>query len=152
MTSPWWSDDDQLLAAVGDALDAGRAVPEGFVEAGKAAWEWRDIDAELAALTFDSALDERALPALTRAEPATLRTLTFTSPRLTIELEVTDDALLGQLVPPQPGELEVHTADSRATAGIDQHGYFVVQPVPPSPFRLSFRIGEASVLTGWISL
>jgi hypothetical protein len=155
VTSPWWSDDDELLAAVGDALEAARAVPRDFVEAGKATYSWRDIDAELAALTYDSALDQRPVRAMTRAEPATLRSLTFTSTsaRLTIEIEVTDDALLGQIVPPQPGGLEVHTADGRSgTAAIDQLGYFAVRPIPSGSFRLYCRTADANVLTAWITL
>src|SRR5438093_422490 len=111
MASRWWSDDDQLLAALDEALRAARAVPRGFVEAGKAAYTWRGVDAELAALTYDSALDQPRALAASRAEPAPLRALTFVSAELTVELEVTEDALLGQIVPAQPGEVEVRPAD-----------------------------------------
>ena len=154
MASRWWSDDEQLLAELGEALRAARAVPRGFVEAGKAAYTWHDVDAELAALTYDSALDEQVFAAVNRAEPAPLRALTFVSTGLTVELEVTDDALLGQIVPPQPGELEEHLADGRVTtAPIDELGCFVVRPIPSGSFRLHCRTaGGAAVLTDWIAL
>ncbi len=55
MAGQWWSDDDQLLEVLRDALTTAREVPPGLVAAGKAAYSWRTIDAELAALTYDSA-------------------------------------------------------------------------------------------------
>jgi hypothetical protein len=154
VTDPRWNDDDQLLSALDNALRSARAVPRELVEAGKAAYAWHDIDAELAALTYDSALESRHAPAVTRAEPAPLRTLTFVSAQLTIELEVTDDALLGQVVPAQAGALEVRLANRQIiTAAVDELGWFVIRPVPAASFRLHCRTASgASVQTDWISL
>ena len=154
MTVPWWSDDDQLLDKLDGALRAAEAVPRDFVETGKAAYAWHDIDAELAALTYDSAHDERRVPAVTRAEAAPLRALTFAAAQLMIELEVTAGALLGQIVPPQPGELEVRLASSQIiTVAIDEVGAFAIQPVPTGSFRLRCRTDAGlSVLTDWIAL
>ena len=47
-------DDDELLAALGEAIRAREEVPEWFVETGKNAYAWHNIDAELAQLTYDS--------------------------------------------------------------------------------------------------
>ncbi|GAB3955588.1 hypothetical protein GCM10029976_098820 [Kribbella albertanoniae] len=55
VTETDWNDDGQLLEALRDALVTEQEVPRAFVEAGKAAFAWRTIDAELAALTYDSA-------------------------------------------------------------------------------------------------
>ena len=101
-------DDDRLLAALGQALKAREAVPEWFIETGKNAFAWHNIDAELAQLTYDSEQDQRALAVL-RSETASIRALTFTSAHLSLELEVTGNSLLGQLLPPRAGELEIHT-------------------------------------------
>jgi hypothetical protein len=162
MADRWWSDDEQLLAVLDDALGAARAVPQGFVEAGKAAYSWRTIDAELAALTYDSAADTE-LVTITRAESATLRALTFAAAGLTIELEVTPEALLGQVSPVQAGHAVAYVgaADAAAdepgaseigTAVIDELGFFVLQPLPAEPFRLLCKVSSGtSVLTGWIS-
>jgi len=157
-----WGDDDELLAVLGRALRAAPAVPRELVEAGKAAWTWRDVDAELAALAHDSALDDELVAAATRAEPAPLRTMTFRSPELTIEVEVTEDALLGQFVPPQPGRVEVvveRGGDPTVPRGgdltvpVDEVGYFVVRPIPSGRFRLHCRTAErTSVLTDWTTL
>jgi hypothetical protein len=148
-----WTDDDELLAALKEALRAADDVPPDFVQAGKAAYTWHTIDAELAELTYDSAQDDTFAPATTRAEPAPLRAMTFAAPDLTIELEVTDEALLGQLVPPQTGEVQITTASGPVTtAPVDEIGCFVVRPLPSGSFRLHCQAAAGSVLTGWITL
>src|SRR3954471_11304839 len=106
-----WTD-EELLAELAEALRAEQEVPAALVDSGKAVWTWRTVDAELAALTYDSAAEtahgelalirseaapgERARP---RAEAAPLRSLTYASTHFIIDLEVTRDALLGQVQP-----------------------------------------------------
>jgi len=144
--------DEQLLAALGEALRARQAVPEWFVEAGKNAYAWHNIDAELAQLTYDSSRDEDTVAAV-RSEAASIRALTFTSGRLSIELEVAESSLLGQIIPPRAGTLEVHTTAGVTCSPVDEIGCFVVDPIPSSPFRLRCRTQDgADVLTGWITL
>ena len=146
-------DDDQLLAALGEAIRARLAVPAQFIEAGKNAYAWHNIDAELAQLTYDSQENRREL-AVVRSETASVRALTFTSAHLTMELEVTENAVLGQIIPPRAGTLEVHTRAGEITATeMDEIGCFAVDPIPDSPFRLRCRTADgADVLTGWITL
>jgi hypothetical protein len=153
MAAQWWADDDKLLAALGDALREADAVPRSMVEAGKAAFAWRNIDAELATLAHDSAHAESRELAATRSEPAPLRYLTFTSTELTIELEITSGALLGQIVPPASGEVEVlMTVGPVMTSAINEVGYFAIRPIPSGSFRLLCHFpAAADVLTGWIT-
>lgn len=135
MNHDWWSDDDQLLAMLKEAVRAGE-VPREVVEAGKAVYAQHDLDldAELAALTYDSYLEEAVG---VRAEPAALRALTYTTAQLTIELEITVDALKGQLVPARAGSATARSeAGGMAVAPIDEMGYFVFRPVPEGPFRV----------------
>jgi hypothetical protein len=54
MSQQWWEDDDQLLAALREAFRSARSVPAEFTATAKATFAWRDIDAELATLTWDS--------------------------------------------------------------------------------------------------
>src|SRR5215472_11419166 len=107
MSRTW--DDDELLARLAEAQRATERVPRDFVEAGKAAFAWRNIDAELAELVYGPAREEASLAGRARAEEAHLCALTFTSTTLTIEIEVTGEALLGRVVPLQAGEVEVTT-------------------------------------------
>jgi hypothetical protein len=154
VTSPWWNDDEELLAALRGALRAGAAVPERFVETGKAAYAWHNIDAELAALTFDSADADHGLLATVRAEPASLRALTFATARLSIHLEVTGDGLHGQVVPAQSGRIELRPAEGESTSvDVDEVGWFVVAPVPAGAFRLRCQTeGGTLIVTDWITL
>jgi hypothetical protein len=150
MPDDW--DDEQLLAALGEAMRARQAVPEWFVETGKNAYAWHNIDAELAQLTYDS-LDDRERALAVRSEAASIRALTFTSARLSIELEVAESSLLGQIIPPRAGTLEVHTTAGVTSSPVDEIGCFMVDPIPSSPFRLRCRTQDgADVLTGWITL
>jgi hypothetical protein len=152
MADSW--DDDELLAALGQALAARRAVPREFVEVGQSAFAWRNIDAELAELTYDSARAEPE-PALRAApEAAAIRALTFTSAHLTIELEVTGDALVGQVVPVQAGTIEVQVQSGPATAfPADEIGCFSIAPIPDGPFRLYCRTtAGVDAVTGWVTL
>src|SRR5438552_18097427 len=101
-------------------MRAARAVPPEFVEAGKSAFAWRNIDAELASLTYDSTRD---LVSSVRAETASIRALTFTSAHLIIELEVGGESLHGQVVPAGEGTIEIQTRDGvAAPVGVDPLG------------------------------
>jgi hypothetical protein len=159
MLADGW-DDDELLAALRQAVRERQAVPPEFVEAGQNAFAWRNFDAELAQLTYDSAEDAAREPALRagpvsgRAERASVRAMTYTSAHLTIELEVTQDALLGQVVPAQPATIRVQPRSGAETSlEADEIGRFSVQPTPPGPFRLHCRTAPGvDAVTGWITL
>jgi hypothetical protein len=149
----WWDDDDELQNMLADALNGPWDMPQRIVDAGHAAYVWRTIDAELAALSRDSARGAGQPSAATRAEDATLRALVFVADNLTIELELTPNALVGQLTPVSAGSIsacaEAHEVGS---APIDELGVFVLDPVPAVPIRLLCRTNSGrTVLTGWVS-
>jgi hypothetical protein len=146
-------DDEQLWEALRESVRARQAVPSWFVETGKNAYAWHNIDGELAQLTYDSRQDTREA-AVTRAETASIRALTFTSAHLSLELEVTESSLLGQIIPPRSGVLEIHPRnDESSTADVDELGCFSVEPIPASPFRLRWRAPDGiDVMTGWITI
>jgi hypothetical protein len=151
MVDGW--DDDELLMRLRQAIEARKAVPPGFAEAAKNAFAWHNIDAELARLTYDST-EGRGLVAATRSEAASIRALAFTHPRLTIELEITVESVLGQIAPVQNATIEVQThAGPEPVISTDEIGCFSIQPIPRGPFRLRCRAGpDIDVLTGWITL
>ncbi len=151
MPDTW--DDEQLLAALRAALAEYESVPPEFIEAGKNAFAWHNIDAELARLTYDS-IQYQDVTGSMRSETAWIRALTFTSAHLTIELEVSEDSLLGQVIPADEGAIEVQTrADAVTTLPVDAVGYFAVRPIPDGPFRLRWHASNApDIMTGWITL
>jgi hypothetical protein len=152
---PWWRADDQLLDALGAALaegapcdrgERGCAVPPGFVAMGKAAYAWYGVDAELAALSGES----RVRPGLVRSVAPASRLLTYQAGALTVEIEVTAAAVQGQLVPAQPGRIDVRPGPGGACVEADELGYFVIRPAPRGPFRLRCQTARMAVLTDWI--
>ena len=146
-------DDEELLAALRQAFLARQAVPSAFVEAAQNAFAWRNIDAELAELTYDSVRDSE-VPAAMRAEAASIRALTFTSAHLTIELEVTQESLLGQIVPAQTATVTVQPgAGTETVVQADEIGRFSIRPIPSGAFRLHCRtVADIDALTGWVTL
>jgi hypothetical protein len=144
-----WDDDEQLLADLAAALREGQEVPPGFVALGEAAFAWHDVDAELAALVHDSA---DGLPVdATRAGGVGFRALTFVAGEVTIEVEVTAEALLGQVVPPGSTGIELQGRDgSSRSLSLDEVGSFAVRPGPAGLVRLRLRPdGGAPVVTQW---
>src|SRR5262245_16021611 len=75
---------EDLLDALRDALRLTDAVPAEVVSAAKESFTWRTIDAELAALSYDSVLTGEL--AGTRGQLDT-RTLSFEFGPLTVEVE-----------------------------------------------------------------
>ena len=147
-----WDDDDALLAELGAALRGIGHVPGTVVSDGTAAWAWRGVDAELelASLVLDSCLEETA--AVRGAPTAGPRLLVFDGGGLTLEVEVGDDALVGQLLPPAAGEVAVVAADgSETTVSSDEVGCFTL-PLPSGPARLRARTADGTLLTDWLSL
>jgi hypothetical protein len=128
-------------------------VPPEFVGAAKNAFAWHNIDAELAQLTYDSTGPLEPAAMATRSDTAGIRELTFSSPRLTIELEVTSDSLLGQIIPVQVATIDIQfRTGSTRTVSSDEVGFFAVSPVPQGLFRLRCRAPGSDVVTGWVTL
>ena len=78
--------------------------------------------------------------------------MSFASSTLTIEIEVTEDALLGQIVPPNAGLVAVLDRGGETDiVQVDTLGCFTVTPIPTPPFRLRVE-GQTPTSTGWITL
>ena len=148
MADGW--DDEELLAALRQVLDSQREPPPEVVDEGKQMFAWHAIGKELAQLTYDSA-DERELATWT--ETAEIRALTFSSVRLTIELEFTADAVLGQAIPPQVTRIMVQFSNGRETdLAVAATGCFSIRPTPPTAFRLRCQTDAGpDILTGWVT-
>jgi hypothetical protein len=146
-----WSNDDDLLDALGDALRSAGPIPSHVTLSGRAAWTWRSIDAELATLVFDSALEEAVS---VRADGgSTARLLIFEGEQgSSVEFEVGEDGLVGQLLPPAAGQVSLLSTDGAAVeVEADSVGCFVL-PLPGGPFRLLCRTSETTFTTDWVRL
>ena len=152
--------DERLMGELRDMFAAVDPVPPLVIETAKASLGWRRLDADLAELLSDSALREEPF-AVTRGGEAPVRSVTFSSDKLTIDLEVhVDDharTLLGQLSPPASATIEVQTAaESRFSAEADRLGRFRVRLPGGGPVRLRVLDGDGRaaprVETSWITL
>jgi hypothetical protein len=145
-----WDSDELLLEDLHAALTEAAAVPPGFLEAGRAAFAWRTIDAELLLLTgYDSILDTE-LAGRARAV-LTARQLVFDADGVSLQVEVTAAGIAGQLMPPNQAVVALLTPGGpteETTA--DEFGSFLLGPPPPGPMRLRCTIDGTTVQTDWI--
>lgn len=141
--------DADLLAELGRLLGPVDDPPPEALAAARAVFTWRTVDAELAALTYDSLLDLDAAEA--RSASVVTRTLTFESGSVIVELEIEEGAgrrrLLGQLVPPRRARVEVRGPGRTVTVDADEMGRFtVVLGTTAGPVALTCRTEDGTVV------
>jgi len=145
---------DELLDQLRSVLRRTDPVPAEVTDFAKAALGWRRLDTELAELLEDSALESESV-ALARGV-AGIRSLTFRSTELTIDLEVQPGTLLGQLAPPPVAatvELQAENGDVIDTAESDTLGRFRLALDAEGRFRLRIlRDGASAIETSWFSI
>jgi hypothetical protein len=151
VSSPRWSD-DELLHELRAALEEA-AVDDSIVRAAQAALTWLtvDTDLELLGLAVDS---PQANGAIVRGSGSRApRTLAFHGERLSVEIEIDEAGIVGQLTPPQPGQITLVTADGpQATTQADDVGYFAFSLPASWPVRLDCRLGGDRFITEWVNL
>ena len=148
-------DDDELEEELRRLAARVDPVPPELLRAAAGAFTWRDIDAELAELVFDSLLDADEA-ALVRGSPDR-RLVSFAASGLTIDVEVTatgpDRTVMGQIVPPRRGQVDLRRPGETVTVDADELGRFRSGPLPPGPLSLRWRTDDgAPVVTDWLAL
>ncbi|MEV6759887.1 hypothetical protein AB0N16_04385 [Streptomyces sp. NPDC051105] len=122
-------------------------LPAGLLQLAMDAYALHDLDARVAELTFDSLVD--AIPV--RGAEAPPRMLTFQAGDLTVDIEVTDEGLLGQVLPPQSARIEVLGGPAAARPlTADGMGRFASDTPPAGPFALRLRTGGDVIVTEWL--
>jgi len=144
---------DPMFATLRNVLDHADPVPQAVVEAARAAYTWRTIDAELAELTADSAMATAGV----RSTSAP-RLLTFEGAGVEVEVEVAQTGstrhLSGQLVPTGPAQVTVRWSGGTQETTADNLGRFAFDRVPAGSVSLAIlRAGsEQPIVTSWISI
>ena len=142
-----------LLTALRNVVANADPVPPSVVEAARAAYVWRTIDAELAELTADSAMATSGV----RSSSAP-RLLTFEGAGVEVEVEVAETGstrrLSAQLVPVGPAQVTVRWSGGTKETIADELGRFAVDGVPAGSVSLVVeRVGvEHPIVTSWISI
>lgn len=135
--------EDELRRAAG-ILDP---VPAELRRIAVEAYALHDLDARIAELTFDSVVD--AIPVRGAADVP--RMLTFHSGDVTVDVEVSAQGLMGQVLPPRSAHIEVLTGpQSAAQLVADDMGRFTSKDTPAGPFALRLRTGGEVVVTEWL--
>jgi hypothetical protein len=150
--------DDELEQELRRLTAHAEPVPAELIEAAVAAFAWRDIDAEIAELVYDSLLDAEEA-SLVRG-PAEQRMISFAVGGMTIDVEVTSAgpgrSVMGQIAPPQRATVEIRYRQDTVTVEADELGRFRSGALPPGPASLRLRPppgGEGPpIVTDWVSL
>jgi hypothetical protein len=149
--------DDELLARLAATLRGVHEPPADVAELARLSYGLRDLDAQLADLVADSAVDAAAG---VRASTTVPRLLTFAAEDAELELQVAPAgdgwAILGQLVPPGSALVRAEPAAAAATAvttDADQLGRFALDLPAGGSWRLVCTRGERTlVVTAWVLL
>lgn len=149
--TPWAEmSDDELLVALEQAVAETDAVSDRRRAAAQAAFTWRTVDAELAELLHDSALDAGAAVRSGNAEP---RSLSFASGDLALEVEVDGTTLMGQVVPATAATVAVQkAAGEEVSVEVDAAGFFRLEGVEPGPTRFVARAADWTLTSPWVVL
>ncbi|MEU9445775.1 hypothetical protein AB0D42_33865 [Streptomyces sp. NPDC048304] len=122
-------------------------VPEALRQLALDAYALHDLDARIAELTFDSLVDALPVRGVTDAP----RMLTFSAGEVTVDVEVTEDGLIGQVLPPRSVHIEVLGGPRTARpVPVDSLGRFTSYTPPAGPFALRLRTGTEVIVTEWL--
>ncbi|GAA4604534.1 hypothetical protein GCM10023107_68440 [Actinoplanes octamycinicus] len=143
--------DDELLQRLSAMLDGADPAPPQVVEAALAAFDWRDMDAQLAHLTDSTAL----ATAEVRGGYGVLRTYRVND--LDIDIEVTIDGrhvtVLGQLAPARQVQVRAEQPGGVRATVTDTWGRFAFDGLSPGPTRFALHDGTGPVgTTPWMVL
>lgn len=143
--------DDALLAELKQALARSRhPQQEKLIMDAQDAFTFLAVSDEFAALVFDSLWEDK-LETASRSL-ATIRTLTFESAGLSLELEVSGDGVVGQVSPPGAATVEAERADGRrSVVETDEFGSFTLASPGSGPMRFHVSRGDAVTVTDWFN-
>lgn len=151
MTSPRWDASDERLMEELEAAVSPVQVPERLLDLAKAAFVWHNVDEELEllALCFDSSMEDAAL--VRRPAHAAPRALVFEGRNLGLEVEVTNEGVTGQLIPPGYGHVSLITPGGPfAETDTDETGCFLLARPLAGPVRLKCQTLDSSLVTEWM--
>ncbi|HTZ26665.1 MAG TPA: hypothetical protein VMC83_21910 [Streptosporangiaceae bacterium] len=128
-------------------------MDEDVIRAAQGAFAWRTVNADLELLSLDEGFMLTDDVLVRGSGPGAPQRLVFRGERLSVEVEIDEIGIVGQLMPPQPGEVTLVTADGpQATTQADDVGCFAF-PLPASgPLRLDCRISAEHFMTEWVTI
>jgi len=150
MSSPWT--DEELLHELAAALRE-EPVDDSIIHAAQGAFAWRTVDADLILLELDSGAAAAAGAAVRAGASAAPRALAFRGEQLSVEIEIDEAGIVGQLMPPEPGQVTLLTAAGPGpSTQADEAGGFAFPSPVSGPIRLDCRVGEDHFVTQWVTV
>jgi hypothetical protein len=149
--------DAELLAELRGAVAAADPVPDRLLDTAKAAYGWRRIDEELANLQFDSLAGSEVLVrgavVGTTGDRASDLHLSFATGEVSIEVDVADRMIFGQVVPAGATEVTlVQSTGHQLSSPCDALGQFSFDRRPTGPIRLVARQPGGDIVTAWFTV
>ena len=128
-------------------------MDEKLIRAAQAAFTWRTVDADLEILSLETELAVSDTAMVRDAGQASPRVLAFHGERLSVEIEIDDAGIVGQLTPPGPARITLVTPDGpQAAVDADEVGCFSLPAPPAGPMRLDCQCGSERFLTEWTTV
>jgi hypothetical protein len=149
-------EDEDLLGRLRAICEEVDPMPELVIEAARAAFSLRRLDAELAELMLDSADEPAGAVAVRAAGLADIRMLSFVAGPLTVELQVTERDggrhLVAQVTGVELAAAVLETAAGRRALETED-GVLIAEHVQPGwvRFRLS-TVTDNAYVTSWIHI
>jgi len=124
-----------------------------LIRAAQAAFTWRTVDADLEILSLEAELTASDTALVRDAGQGAPRVFTFQGERLSVEIEIDDVGIVGQLTPPGPARVTLVTPDGpQAAADADEVGCFSLPTPRAGPMRLDCQRGSERFLTEWTTV
>ena len=143
-------EDEMLIAHLRAGLAEADPRPRDVDEFARAAFSWRNLDAELAEIAYDST--ESGLDHV--RSMAAARMITFETGRWSIDIEYNEDEtrLTGQVAPTGDIQVELRSVGSTRFTKTDETGRFFFDDVLPGPGSIVIRSGDNVIATEWTVL
>ncbi len=140
--------DAEVAAALNDVFDDElEPIPSHLTQFALEAFQWRLVDDELAAITFDSLTDELVGVRGT----ATLRhSMRFEGSGIAVSMSVTDTSFVAAIEPPAEYLCRVEGPQTSLDVRTDENGQLAVSHTQ-LPLRLIVELPTGRLVTPWVT-
>ena len=146
----WEPTDEELLDKLRRSFVEDTPTPDNMVDMIMTGYDITNIDAHVAELTEDTAVDE---PVGVRSAALGARLMTFEHGDLAIEFEIGPEApqIVGHLEPPRPGRIRFEQPPQSETVELDGMARYQFTLATTTPFRLLYLPPAGTpIATAWI--
>jgi len=142
------SDDDALMTELGEGLRGAKEVPASWRTAAQGAFAWRGVERDLLMLAQEGELAGAAVRGA-----ANQRVLSFAGGEVSLEIEIGDRRIVGQVLPAGQCQVSIETPDgATVSTAADSSGLFTIDWSGRGPVRLGVERDGTTRRTEWVLL